>query len=36
VESEISVGPIVYDPEIPSGLFTLEVPENPWWEEAPE
>lgn len=36
VESDISVGPIVYDPEIPAGLFTLEVPENPRWQEAPE
>jgi hypothetical protein len=36
VESEISVGPIVYDPEIPDGLFTPAVPESPWWQEAPE
>ena len=35
VVSEISVFPIVYDPEYPAGLFKLEIPQEVRFQEAP-
>jgi hypothetical protein len=36
VESDLTVSIIVYEPEIPPGLFSLEIPENLHFQESPE